>query len=266
MNTIIVALKHEAHPIIETNNLTLSHHSPFKIYENRYIRIVLSGVGQQASYAATKFALEDKSKCFGVWINFGVAGHRHLPPGTAVVISKVTDNNTTRTWYPAVKRTSQHLVKQLITHDKIVTDYPTEACCDMEAAGFMAAVSETIACEHIHVLKIISDNVDSSVHVVTKQSLRSIVKENLIFTENYIKEAEKNLVIYPPNLPDNASQIFEKWHFTFTENQQLLDLYRSFRAICPENEWPSVEINKCASARDVIENLKAHIVQLSPKL
>jgi len=266
VNTFIVALKHEAQPLIEEDGLTLLSHEPFKVYQNQSARLVISGVGQKASFAATNFALTDHAKHHGLWINLGVAGHRHLPSGTPVTISKVTDKTTARAWYPATRRTPYHQIKELITCQNPTNNYPSEECCDMEAAGFMAAVSKIIPCEHIHVLKIISDNANIHPNTLTKLHLRELIKKNLTATYTYIKEAQQYLAVNPKTFPPAADAIFKKWHFTFTQTQQLLELYRSFAAVCPDERWPNVNLNECNKASQVLTKLSAQLTQLSPSL
>jgi hypothetical protein len=266
MNTLIIALKHEAYHVIKRYQLTLAVHQPFKVYQNENLRVVLSGVGKSASHAATKFALEDRNTHNGLWINFGVAGDRTLPIGSLVSISKVTENDTDRRWYPSIKQANKHCVKELLTYSTAVNQYPLNSCCDMEAAGFMAAVSETICSEHIHVLKLISDNTSSGIGNLTKILMKHLVEEKMSLIGDYIKSAEQHLSIEPKKLPRNAEKMCQEQHFTVTQTRQLLELYRSFSALCPDETWPSIKVNSGDKASEIIAKLRLQIIQLSPKL
>lgn len=266
MNTLIIALKHEAYHVIKRDRLTLDRHQPFTVYRNEDTRVILSGVGRNASYAATKFALEDRDTHHGLWINLGVAGHRVLPIGSLVSISKVTETITDCSWYPSVKQTPGHCVKELLTYDTPVNRYPRNQCCDMEAAGFMAAVSNAISSEHIHVLKLISDNSISGIENLTKKLMKQLVEKNLNRISDYIKSAEQYLSIEPKNLPINALKILKKHHFTVTQKRQLLELYRSFSALCPGETWPNIILDTQDKASDIITKLRRTITQLSPKI
>jgi hypothetical protein len=96
--------------------------------------------------------------------------------------------------------------------------------------------------------------------------MKQLVAENIDLIDSYIKSAELNLSIEPKNLPSNVKKIFQKQHFTVTQTRQLLELYRSFSALCPEETWPNIELNSHDKARDIIAKLKLQITQLSPKL
>lgn len=266
MNTFIVALKHEAYHLIKKYRLVLAVHQPFKVYQTKNMRVILSGVGRSSSYAATKFALEDRDTHHGLWINFGVAGDRTLPIGSLVSVSKVTEDTSGRSWYPSIKQSSQSHVKELLTCNTPISQYPLSSVCDMEASGFMDAVSEAISSEHIHVLKLISDNSSSGLGNLTKVLMKQLVAENIDLIDFYIKSAEQNLSIEPKNLPSDVEKIFQEQHFTVTQTRQLLELYRSFSALCPEETWPSIELNSRDKASDIIAKLKSQITQLSPKL
>ncbi len=266
MNTFIMALKHEAYHLIKRYRLVLTVHQPFKVYQTQNMRVILSGVGKSSSYAATKFALKDRSTHHGLWVNFGVAGDRALPIGSLVSVSKVTEDTSARSWYPSIKQNPHCYVKELLTCNTPISQYPLNSACDMEAAGFMDAVSDAISSEHIHVLKLVSDNPSSGVGDLTKILMKQLVAENIDLVDAYIKLAEQNLSIEPKNLPSNVGKIFQGQHFTVTQTRQLLELYRSFSALCPEETWPNIELNSRDTASHIIAKLKLQITQLSPKL
>tara|TARA_E500000331_G_scaffold43016_1_gene35578 strand:+ start:209 stop:1009 length:801 start_codon:yes stop_codon:yes gene_type:complete len=266
MNTFIMALKNEAYHLIKRYHLTLVVHQPFKVYQTQNMRVILSGVGKSSSYAATKFALEDRETHHGLWVNFGVAGDSALPVGSLVSISKVTEDDTGRSWYPYVKQHPKCYVKALRTYNSPICQYPLNSSCDMEASGFMAAVSEAISSEHIHVLKLISDNSSSGIGNLTKALMKQLVAENIELINTYIKSAEENLSIEPKSFPFSIEKMFQGQHFTVTQTHQLLELYRSFCALCPEEAWPSIELNNRDTPSDILAKLRLQITRLSPKL
>jgi hypothetical protein len=96
--------------------------------------------------------------------------------------------------------------------------------------------------------------------------MKQLVAENIDLIDFYIKSAEQNLSIEPKNLPSDVEKIFQEQHFTVTQTRQLLELYRSFSALCPEETWPSIKLNSRDKASDIIAKLKLQITQLSPKL
>ena len=266
MNTFITALKNEAYHLIKRYRLTLVVHQPFKVYQTENMRVILSGIGKSSSYAATKFALEDRDTHHGLWVNFGVAGDHALPIGSLVSVSKVTEDDAGLSWYPCVKQNPNCYVKELRTYNDPIRQYPLNSLCDMEASGFMAAVSEAISSEHIHVLKLISDNSSSGMGNLTKILMKQLVAENIELINEYIKSAEQNLSIEPKTLPFSAEKILKGQHFTVTQTRQLLELYRSFFALCPDEAWPSIRLNNRDKPSDILANLRLQITQLSPKL
>ena len=98
------ALPSEASPVIEHFGLKLVTTRPFKIYSKANRRLIISGVGRIQCQAAVKFMSDQYDHPNrSIWINYGIAGHRELNLGTAVIADKVsTAADEKATWYPSL--------------------------------------------------------------------------------------------------------------------------------------------------------------------
>ena len=124
--------------------------------------LVVSGIGRAASAAAVGFlagvAGQEKTS---TWWNIGIAGHRSLAAGELRRAAKIIDATSERAFYPMAVAKGGPAAEILTTVDVPSSQYPEEGMVDMEASGFCAAAARLASRERIHVLKIISDNVEN---------------------------------------------------------------------------------------------------------
>ena len=95
---LIAALPAEVKPLISRFNLQrVQPDRVFPVYRNRHISLVVSGVGKVNAAAASAFlyALNGFPNS-AVWINLGIAGHKDLALGDAVLAHRITDAGSGR--------------------------------------------------------------------------------------------------------------------------------------------------------------------------
>ena len=265
--TLLVALKAEAQPLIDHYKLKSAQQHPFPIYANEQLKIVITAIGKCSSAAA----LAHTAAFFSIlpnhiWINFGIAGHKDHAIGTAASVSKVISKSNQQTWYPNLIKLPNTLVKPLTTYDTVVDDYVDDTLCDMEAAGFMSAGSSLhIKSECLFVFKIISDTKLANAKNITKNLVAGLVKAHIPTLEALIKKEEMRAQDARNFELEIGSELFEKWHFSQTQKSQLREGIRRFRALDKQTLWQDMELDNCATAKDVIENLNRRLQKLLPK-
>lgn len=256
--SFVVALPSEARPIVDALRLQRSERTDnVKLYERENIRLIVSGIGKIASAAAVGYiAGNELTECSFIWINVGIAGHAHLPPGTVGIAHVVVDQATASTYYPAIAFPAPCESYALACFDKPTTSYAGAAMCDMESSGFCAAASRFSSVEFIHVLKVISDNSAGDIEALDRSAITTLIEGKLEIIEELAETLERLAERHLPKpiaMPLEA--LLERWRFTTTQRVQLRDLARRWALVCPESEWPPPRLRFCQSARDVITEL-----------
>ena len=154
------ALQCEAKALIREFSLRRKQiSSPFPIYENGSIYLIVSGVGRVLSAAGVSFlGAHLNANDEDYWINVGIAGHRTLPIGTSCLIHQIKEVATKAVFYPSIVFSWTQPTYSLCTVDQVEEEYRGESCYDMEASSFFQLANKFSPAEHIHSLKVISDN------------------------------------------------------------------------------------------------------------
>jgi adenosylhomocysteine nucleosidase len=238
MIRIICALRCEAESLINYYRMRCVTKS--KIY-NCYtspdadITVTISGIGKDKAAAATYYTSEYfHALKSDAWLNIGIAGHKSLEIGRAVLAHKVIDMTSDARWYPQVIFDVPCLTFPLKTLDKPSCDYE-EFLFDMEAAGFYKSASCISTCELIHVLKIISDNQDQPARRTDKTVVSDLVA-NQMNTVNSIIDSLQELSreLAAINLPSSEYiTCLERWHFSQYERTVLQKLLKRWQVLFP---------------------------------
>ncbi|VAX10115.1 hypothetical protein MNBD_GAMMA26-1296 [hydrothermal vent metagenome] len=182
---LVVALPAEARPLI--NHFGLRRQQPdgaFPIYRNEQVSLVLSGVGKQASAAATRCLFEGNDLATGsIWINIGIAGHACRPVGDIILANNVVDETTGQHWMPQLGFVPPCDLDMLTTLNQPDNDYARPGAFDMEAAGFLAAAGQKAYC-----LKIISDNKNNQSRGIKGKVVSQLVMAQLGILDRFIKQ------------------------------------------------------------------------------
>lgn len=233
---IICALKPEAGPLQDYFDLQpLAGAASICHNPEAHITLTLSGIGKAAvatAVARTRdYFRADRSHA---WLNLGIAGHASLPLGQAVIINKVTDAASGRTWYPSRAFTTTLPAHDLLTLDQPDSNY-REELFDMECAGFFQATSGCATLELVQALKIISDNADHPMDGVNPDLVSRLMKQNLPVVEEIMQQllalSKLQQRLHDPG-PDYHTLIRRR-HFTVTQKHRLQSLLRKWRALHP---------------------------------
>lgn len=235
------ALPCEANPLIQQFKLTeLKQFDLFRLYQSKdkQFTLTITGIGKlnAASAVSYQHACLD-TKASDIWLNIGVAGHANLDIGEVRLINKITDGQDNTSWYPQIIFDSPCKQASLITLDKPSNDYQ-ETLFDMEASGFYQMATRLGMAELIHCLKIISDNAQQPTHTVNAESVKKLIAAQTetieTIAELLVSQASEMESINA--VPSHYAAFVERWHFTQTEQIQLLRLLRQWTVRFPDKD------------------------------
>ena len=177
MLNIVVAWMAEARPLVDHYRLEpLSKKYGFRIYRNSEINLVVCGQGRAAAAAGTAWlqALVPAEEN-GVWLNVGIAGHRDLAIGSAIVGNLVRDRDSGRWWRLPLLSEDAMTAKEIITVGQPDLDYATDAVVDMEASAFVETALRFAERDAIGCLKVISDNASQPASALTPSQASELI-------------------------------------------------------------------------------------------
>lgn len=185
---ILVALPAEAKSINRLLGLRrLQPDGDLPLYVGGPIALVLAGPGMAAAAAGTAYLHHINTNPSAGWLNLGIAGHRDLPTGQVWLATQVIAPNAQESWQLDQLPGFDCACGALQTFSHPVTDYPSQAACDMEAAGFVAAASTYTPLERIYVLKVISDNLANPIEGINTRMVRCLIEGQSRFIRQYIE-------------------------------------------------------------------------------
>ncbi len=265
----ITALLCEARPLIDWFQLkAASKYRGFSIYQSGSVCLVISGVGRNASAAATASLFEyNGSTKNQVWINVGVGGHPILPIGEGVLAHKITDQANSRSWYPQILFKSSTATASILTVKRIEKHYSVPSVYDMEAAGFYSAASRFSTAEVVHVYKVISDNQKCSSKNVTPSMVKELIQSKVEEIDRILHAFQKiAMTIKAENRePVRFRQYLKRWHFTVTEQHQLRKLLRRWQILTDGRQVQLKRMDGFKRAKEVLEHLMAEINSIPPR-
>ena len=261
---IICALKPESRPLQEHFELRPLPGTA-SIYQNLEARLTLtlSGIGKSAAAAAVARTRDHfRAGRSHAWLNLGIAGHASLPLGQAVVINKVTDAASGKTWYPSLVFTTTLPAHELLTLDQPDNGY-REELFDMECAGFFQAANECATLELVQALKIISDNADQSMDRINPDLVSRLVTQNLPVIEEVIEQllalSELQQRLNDPG-PD-YHVIIRHRHFTVSQGHKLQSSLRKWRALYPGDTGLADRLAGMKTAADILRLLQDELAK-----
>jgi len=180
MICITVALHCEARPIIDHYKLKPVSSTPYKVYSNNEIVLVISGIGKLAAASATNYlctmtTINHITSC----LNIGIAGHASQDIGKPILIHKCIDNDGRHAWYPIICFRPPCETGNLITVNQPEEHYRDDFYYDMEAAGFFHAAHQFVSAEQAHCLKVVSDNRMQHWHKLNKNDVSALIADKL---------------------------------------------------------------------------------------
>ena len=259
----ICALPCEGKPLIYCHDL---RHVPradlFKCYasSNGGMSLTVSGPGKTNAAAAVGYTHTLFSSLpSDAWLNIGIAGHRTLDLGTAVLAHRIEDAGSGLCWYPQIMFEPPCPTLNLRTLDRPSTEYD-EDLIDMEAAGFYSLASRCGTAELIHVLKFISDNAVQPAGKPDTRFFTGLIENGL----KCINEVIDSLQFLSCELaaiqqsPPWFNDCLERWRFTEYERNVLWRLLQRWHLLCPDRH-PLAESIQFRKGKELIHYLEKEL-------
>ena len=175
---LVTALRAEAEPLAAA--LDLRRRQPptqpgFDLWEGEEAQLVVSGVGRVASAAATAYLGALRQDLASVWMNVGVAAHRQLEIGEAIVAHQLVEAATGRVWFPQLIAEPTLPTATVCTVDRPIKSPEDDRVYEMEATGFFATATRWASAEVVACVKVISDHGVASEHSLGRAEVSELI-------------------------------------------------------------------------------------------
>lgn len=256
----VVALSAEAHPLIGYYKLKRLHNiSAFEVYENENVRLIVGGMGKVNAAAATAYlAGLCNTRAPQVWFNVGIAGGNAAKLGDVVIVNAITDDETSKSYYPSICFDSGLPQAEIVTVSDPGTKYRQDSLFDMEAAGFFIAANRFAPAELVHCCKIVSDNSEKSFDTISKTSVIEMIQAGL---EKIDTVAKKSMVLAKDIGPNEYvesvfKRISERHHFTESQKHTLRLYLQNWLAMTDDTNIQCDDLLNAKDAKSVLITLQ----------
>ena len=241
MSHLVVALWAEAKPLIQHLGLAESASGgPFRHYRGGGVSLVISGIGKTLSAAATAYLFAAEGcRRDRPWINVGIAGHASVKVGEGLLAHKVEDAGSGRVWYPLPLFDPPAATATVRTLDRATRDYPPDAACEMEAAGFCAAAARLASSELVHVYKVVSDGPGTDLDTVSAKRVTELMTPHVSAVAQLVEAVAADadeIIAARPSIEPQAW--LERWRFTVSQRRRLEKLLRRLAVVRPRSLSP----------------------------
>jgi len=267
MINLVVALPAEARPLIKHYGLhDKQTHAAFPLHRNEDMALVICGPGKASAAAAVAWlqGLTPANRR-DAWLNIGIAGHATHDIGTGVLVNRITDHASKRSWYPPQVHDLDMTTGSLRTVDTPENDYPGDTLYDMEASGYYPAACRSSTGELVQCFKITSDNRQQSTAGVSAKLCTRLLGEQLEPIDRLVRALEKMQLEYnslhTPH-PDHE-RLAGQWRFTVSQQHQLARLLQRWTALAPGQAAWSRELEKKKTAAEVLHCLSQQLNALA---
>ena len=259
----VVALAPEADALVRRYRME-PYEGAFRWYRSDEAALVISGMGKPAAAAATSYLhAKTGEEPFGVWLNFGTAGHRDRPRGDILLAHTVTDAASRDRFHPT--RLDGLEVR---TVDRPETDYDSDAAYDMEAYSFVATALRFSSSELVQSIKIVSDNRETTTAAWTKAAVRDLIESRVdvvAWAADRFREIANDLEPLRREQVESRALVDtygRRVHFTTSETRRLRRLLRRWAALDPlADRGP--ESGEARSASEVLDQLERRLQVLA---
>ncbi len=188
---LLVALRSEARPLVRHFGL-----EPLPggivgrpVYAGTDLRLIVTGMGK----SRTALAVEgmwglDRTDSVAAWLNVGIAGHRNLPIGEAILADEVVEAATGRSWKLHPIAGAPCRVGSVCTVETVEKQYPTAAVYEMEAASLCPRVPEALGRGLLQILKVVSDNRQTGTQQISARFVEGLIERQLQLVDWLIGE------------------------------------------------------------------------------
>lgn len=259
---LVTALPAEARSLVRHFELVdRQAGGPFPLYRNDAMKLVVSGPGKvNATAAITWLQTIDNSHARSAWLNIGIAGHARLATGTGVLVQRITDVATGKSWYPPCLPDLPVPGSCLQTVDRPELHYRDHTLYDMEAAGYYPAACRNTTSELVQCFKVVSDNPGRPATGITAKYCEQLIDKQLETIDTItgtLQTLQSEYAAWHAPHPD-MERLTRKWHFTVTQRHRLAQLLKRWHALT-QKPLILAALDRQKQAADVLCLLEQHI-------
>lgn len=268
---LVVALRPEARPLIEHFGLARAgNDAPFGLFrgDDASVHLVLSGPGRAAAAAAVAYAAASAPEDVA-WLNVGIAGHRELPVGDALLAHRIHDEVAGTTWYPPLVFEPPCPTAGLRTVARPCSDYPTDDLYDMEGSAFYGVAARCSSHELVHCLKVVSDNCDRPSSRLTAARVTELIAAAVPLVSRLVDQLaglsaeQRRLRADPPAF----DEVLARAHFTVSNRRRLRLLLRRWSVACSDTDAAAwLAERRTIDASGILAELERHLDERPPRL
>lgn len=261
---LVVAHKLEAKLFIDGYKLSRIQDQAYPIFGNNSgINLIVTGMGKENATAGCAYLSDrqlEHNDSSAAWLNVGIAGHKTAEVGAGLLINKITDRSSNKSYYPPII-SNDYLTSALVTVVEPEFSYPENAAYDMEASAFYDRAQACVSSELVQVYKIISDNPANPVEVIDAKFINDCMQgrwSELSKLIAYLQElAGEFNSIY--GLPSEVTELTKRIHFTVTQTAQLQKLCRRYYALGLAGDFKILTTGTVEGSRQIINSLVAEL-------
>lgn len=252
---VFSALACEAKTLIKAWHLPRlpSADHPFAIYADENRVIVITGMGKTNMAGAIGYAMAlfNSSHYAPILINLGIAGHPSETVGTLCLGHKIIDIESGRCFYPQMPFAASCTSHSVQTGSRPNTGYAENLLSDMEAAGFYEMAVKFSSSELIQVMKIVSDNAQSTISHINETLTEEWIERQLPTIDQIVTRLiglrETNQVETSPVY----QELIDNFHFTLSRSLKLKALLRRWQLL-KGNEIITWRETKSRNAKELL--------------
>ncbi|MCB0334840.1 MAG: hypothetical protein KDD62_01000 [Bdellovibrionales bacterium] len=212
---------------------------PFTSFSKGNLSLICSGLGKIHTAAALASVLSTQRSTNLFLINLGFSA---APPefmlGTAVLMHKITDQLTERSYFPDMSIRHSFNEASLITVDQPACTPPdNSSLVDMEASAFCEVANMYVPSSRFAVLKLVSD------HFSDNRLQKKSIREFVVQCKKPLEEYLKNVHSFISSLPHKTESVDAEYlHSIYSQLRlsvtQKIELEREIKAFKIRNGEP----------------------------
>ena len=252
----VVALKHEAIPLIDYFDLTLNTSLNIYINLGKKIFLIISGVGVENTIKAVTKLYKIEFNKDDLWVNIGISGHKIYEIGSIYEVKKVITNEDKQAYFTNSFYNNLPIATLCCVNFE-EKEYNKKCLYDMESLGYLKTLDKLTIKENIFIFKIVSDNFyqrpKSYKNFAITYIKKNIIKINNILNIYRVKPIEKEI-----DIQFILNVIKKKYHITFY-NEKKLEKIMSKILILRNKEEVEKEIFNSKSLNDIIKKSEDYL-------
>ncbi len=269
MIRFVVALAPEADALVRRYRMEPGE-GAFRWFRSEEAALVISGIGKLASAAATSYLhARTGEEPFGVWLNFGTAGHRDRARGDVLLAHTVTDAASGERLYPTRLAGPDLEAVEVRTVERPEIDFDSDAAYDMEAYGCVDIALRLSTSELVQSIKVVSDNRETTTAGWTAAAVRDLIESRVDVVARAAERFREIANDLEPLRREQADSLAlveayrRRVHFTTSEARRLRRLLQRWAALDRRADRGPEGVEAGGSASETLDRLERRVQALA---